>query len=41
MSAFDGEYEPSPWEPIAQEVERYERTNGAEPPICALLERTQ
>jgi deazaflavin-dependent oxidoreductase (nitroreductase family) len=31
MSAFDAEYEPSPWEPIAQEVERYERTNGAEP----------
>lgn len=31
MSAFDAEYEPSPWEPIAEEVERYERTNGAEP----------
>lgn len=32
MSAFDdAEYEPSPWEPIAQEVERYERTDGAEP----------
>lgn len=31
MSAFDAEYEPSPWEPIAQEVDRYERTNGAEP----------
>lgn len=31
MSAFDAEYEPSPWEPIAQEVERYERTNGSEP----------
>jgi deazaflavin-dependent oxidoreductase (nitroreductase family) len=31
MSAFDAEYEPSPWEPIALEVERYERTNGAEP----------
>lgn len=31
MSAFDAEYEPSPWEPIAGEVERYERTNGAEP----------
>jgi deazaflavin-dependent oxidoreductase (nitroreductase family) len=28
---FDAEYEPSPWEPIAQEVERYERTDGAEP----------
>lgn len=31
MSAFDAEYEPSPWEPIAQEVERYERSNGTEP----------
>ena len=31
MSAFDAEYEPSPWEPIAQEVARYERTDGAEP----------
>ena len=31
MSAFDGEYEPSPWEPIAAEVELYERTNGTEP----------
>lgn len=31
MSAFDAEYEPSAWEPIAREVERYERTNGAEP----------
>jgi deazaflavin-dependent oxidoreductase (nitroreductase family) len=31
VSAFDAEYEPSPWEPIAQEVERYERTNGVEP----------
>jgi deazaflavin-dependent oxidoreductase (nitroreductase family) len=31
MSAFDAEYEPSPWEPIAREVERYERTGGAEP----------
>ena len=31
MSAFDAEYEPSPWEPIAGEVERYERTGGAEP----------
>jgi deazaflavin-dependent oxidoreductase (nitroreductase family) len=28
---WDGEYEPSPWEPIADEVERYERTGGAEP----------
>jgi deazaflavin-dependent oxidoreductase (nitroreductase family) len=32
MSAFDdAEYEPSPWEPIAQEVERYERSGGSEP----------
>jgi deazaflavin-dependent oxidoreductase (nitroreductase family) len=31
VSVFDAEYEPSPWEPIAQEVERYERTDGAEP----------
>lgn len=31
MSEFDAEYEPSPWEPIAQEVERYERSAGAEP----------
>jgi F420H(2)-dependent quinone reductase len=31
MSAFDTEYEPSPWDPIVQEVERYERTGGAEP----------
>ena len=32
MSIFDdAEYEPSPWEPIAQGVERYERTDGAEP----------
>jgi deazaflavin-dependent oxidoreductase (nitroreductase family) len=31
MSAFDAEYEPSPWEPIAEEVDRYERTGGAEP----------
>ena len=31
MSAFDAPYEPSPWEPIALEVERYERTDGAEP----------
>lgn len=28
---FDVEYEPSPWEPIANEVERYERSGGAEP----------
>ena len=31
MSAFDAEYEPSPWGPIAEEVARYERTDGAEP----------
>lgn len=31
MSAFDAEYEPSPWGPIAEEVERYERTSGSEP----------
>lgn len=31
MSALDADYEPSPWEPVAQEVARYERTNGAEP----------
>ncbi|MCU1588267.1 MAG: hypothetical protein JWN31_1760 [Frankiales bacterium] len=32
VSVFDeAEYEPSPWEPIAQEVERYEQTGGAEP----------
>lgn len=31
MSVFDADYEPSPWEPIAQEVERYERTDGTEP----------
>lgn len=31
MSPFDAEYEPSPWPPIAAEVERYERTGGAEP----------
>lgn len=31
MSAFDtAPYEPSPWEPIAEEVARYERTDGAE-----------
>lgn len=27
---LDGEYEPSPWEPIAEQVEQYERTDGAE-----------
>ena len=31
MSDFDAEYEPSPWEPIANEVERYERSGGTEP----------
>ena len=31
MSAFDAEYEPSPWEPIAEEVALYERTGGTEP----------
>jgi deazaflavin-dependent oxidoreductase (nitroreductase family) len=32
MSVFDeATYEPSPWEPIAEEVERYERSGGAEP----------
>jgi deazaflavin-dependent oxidoreductase (nitroreductase family) len=31
MSAFDAEYEPSPWDMIRDEVERYEQTGGAEP----------
>ena len=31
MTAFDAEYEPSPWGPIADEVDLYERTNGAAP----------
>jgi deazaflavin-dependent oxidoreductase (nitroreductase family) len=31
MSAFDVEYEPSPWGPIAEEVARYERSGGTEP----------
>lgn len=31
MSVFDAEYEPSPWGPIAEEVELYERSGGAEP----------
>ena len=32
VSAFDdAPYEPSPWAPIAGEVELYERTDGAEP----------
>ncbi len=28
--ALRGEYEPSPWEPIAEQVELYESTDGAE-----------
>ena len=31
VSVFDAEYEPSPWEPIAEEVALYERTNGTVP----------
>lgn len=31
MSAFDAEYEPSPWGPIAEEVARYEASGGTEP----------
>ena len=31
MSAFDAPYEPSPWEPIAAEVARYEESGGAAP----------
>jgi deazaflavin-dependent oxidoreductase (nitroreductase family) len=32
MSVFDdATYEPSPWGPIAEEVERYERSGGTEP----------
>jgi deazaflavin-dependent oxidoreductase (nitroreductase family) len=31
MSPFDAEYEPSPWGPIAGEVERYEQSDGCEP----------
>jgi deazaflavin-dependent oxidoreductase (nitroreductase family) len=31
MSAFDGEYEPSPWDMIRDEVDLYERTDGSEP----------
>lgn len=31
MSLFDAPYEPSPWEPIAEEVARYERSGGTEP----------
>jgi deazaflavin-dependent oxidoreductase (nitroreductase family) len=29
MSPFDAAYEPSPWEPIAEEVALYERTAGS------------
>lgn len=28
MSLFDAEYVPSPWEPIAEEVARYEESSG-------------
>lgn len=31
MSAFDAPYEPSPWEPIAEEVARYEASGGTAP----------
>ncbi len=31
MSEFDADYEPSTWQPIADEVGLYERTDGAEP----------
>jgi F420H(2)-dependent quinone reductase len=31
VSAFDAEYEPSPWAPVAEEVDRYERSGGTEP----------
>jgi deazaflavin-dependent oxidoreductase (nitroreductase family) len=31
LSAFDAEYQPSPWEPIADEVTLYESTGGTEP----------
>jgi len=31
MSPFDAEYQPSAWEPIADEVELYERSGGSEP----------
>jgi deazaflavin-dependent oxidoreductase (nitroreductase family) len=27
---LEGEYEPSPWEPIAEQVEQYESTDGVE-----------
>ncbi|MCX7620398.1 MAG: nitroreductase family deazaflavin-dependent oxidoreductase [Acidimicrobiales bacterium] len=31
MSEFDQPYEPSPWDPIAKEVERYESSGGTAP----------
>lgn len=31
MSAFDAEYEPSPWEMVNDEVARYERSGGSQP----------
>lgn len=31
MGPFDARYVPSVWEPIANEVERYERSGGTEP----------
>ena len=31
MSSFDAEYEASPWGPIAEEGDRYERSGGTEP----------
>jgi F420H(2)-dependent quinone reductase len=31
VNVFDAPYEPSPWEPIALEVARYERSHGDEP----------
>ncbi len=31
MSVFDAPYEPSPWEPISEEVARYESSAGTEP----------
>jgi deazaflavin-dependent oxidoreductase (nitroreductase family) len=31
VSAFDAPYEPSPWEPIAEEVARYESSGGTAP----------
>jgi deazaflavin-dependent oxidoreductase (nitroreductase family) len=31
VSAFDAPYQPSPWEPIAEEVARYEASNGTAP----------